>query len=163
MAAPLPVKDWSDFGWFTTTYLPAQTISTLRQFAAFLEQSGGVYVGIRTGERKDSIVEKTKLAFQAMQQRNDFSRYQDIRQKCDAVGKPVPNRSYYAAPPPTFGGVPAGSSSSSSACMLLSLYLMDIGLIISYEPTTLPSFSCDSSDRLGMGIRQHSQQRLHAT
>lgn len=115
MATPGPVKDWSDFGWFTTTYLPAQTISTLRQFASFIEQIAGVYVGIRTGERKDSIVEKTKLAFQAMQQRNDFSRYQDVRQKCEAVGKPVNSRSYYPPPPPpTFGGVPAASSSSSA-------------------------------------------------
>lgn len=115
MAAPPPVKDWSDFGWFCTTYLPAQTISTLRQFAAFIEQSGNVYVGIRTGERKDSIVEKTKLAFHAMQGRNDFSRYQDVRQKCEMVGKAVPNRTPYYAPPPTFGGVPAGGSGSSSS------------------------------------------------
>ena len=44
--------------WFTETYLPSQTVVILRGFATIIEGKTGQWLGIRSGEKKQGIVQK---------------------------------------------------------------------------------------------------------
>lgn len=106
---PDPVKDWSDFDWFLNTYLPAQLVATLKSIGTFLEAAGGIYLGIKSQERKDHLVEKIRVGFREMQRKQEFEKYRGVRMQAEQIGKPV-RQAGYGVPiqAPTFGGVPSG-------------------------------------------------------
>ncbi|WVQ97301.1 hypothetical protein IAU59_004412 [Kwoniella sp. CBS 9459] len=112
---PVLQQDWSDHAWFVGSYLPKQTVLTLRAFANVINDRITEKVFIRSSDRKVDVVNRVQDAFQRMKANGNLRGYAEIRLACELLGSPIQRLGGYQGPPPTFGGVPAASSSSSSS------------------------------------------------
>ncbi|OCF45300.1 hypothetical protein I317_00823 [Kwoniella heveanensis CBS 569] len=117
---PALQTDWSDHAWFVGTYIPKQTVMTLRAFANVINERITEKVFIRSSDRKVEVVNRVQDAFQRMKLNGNLRGYAEIRLACEQIGGPAQRVGGYQAPPPTFGGVPATSTSSSSKCSVIN-------------------------------------------
>ncbi|EKC97917.1 chromosome condensation-related protein [Trichosporon asahii var. asahii CBS 8904] len=94
---------WNDYPHFVNNFIPKLTVPKLKHVAEAITRIAGINLHLRSGERKQDVVDKIRTAFETIKRQNNTGVYRAVRKGAEAIANG--GASNPVMPPPTFGGV----------------------------------------------------------